>query len=78
MVIHTRLLLSKWGRATKSFGHILAFFGKYLFDFITRQIQEPYKQKRLAEKKRGKIYRQINLALLCFSILWTFAYGNGY
>lgn len=61
------------------FGSILSFFGKYHFDFITRQIIEAYKQKRLTDNPdKPKIYRQINLELLCLSNMWTFAWDNGY
>ena len=61
------------------FGSILSFFGKYHFDFITRQIIEAYKQKRLTDNPdKPKIYRQINLELLCLSNMWAFAWDNGY
>lgn len=61
------------------FGSILSFFGNYHFDFITRQIIEAYKQKRLTDNPdKPKIYRQINLELLCLSNMWAFAWENGY
>lgn len=59
------------------FGNILGFFGKYHFDFITRPIIEAYKKKRIEGDAR-RIYRQINLELLCLSSMWKYAFENGY
>ena len=58
------------------FGQLLGFFGNFHFDFITRDIIEAYKKKRIGEA--GKIHRQINLELLCLSAMWSYAYDHGW
>lgn len=54
---------------------LLAFFGNFHFDFITKDIVETYKKKRIEES--GKVHRQINLELLCLSAMWKWAFENG-
>ena len=48
---------------------VLPYFGAWLPDMITSQAIETYKDKRLANTKRGKIHRQINLELLCLQAM---------
>jgi integrase/recombinase XerD len=61
------------------FASILKYFGRMHVDFITRELIEEYKSKRLHESEKKKpIYRQVNLELLCLSSLWKWAYENGY
>ncbi len=43
------------------FGNLLSFFGNMAPDFITKNIIDAYKQKRIAEAAPRKIYRAINL-----------------
>jgi len=56
-------------------GKLLSFFGNYHLDFITKDILDAYKTKRLEDA--GKIHRQINLELLCLSSLWKWAHEYG-
>ena len=58
-------------------GNLLTFFGSYHLDMITRQVIDAYKQKRIEEAHPRKIYRQINLELLCLSALWKWAHEYG-
>lgn len=44
------------------------------FNFITPQIIETYKEKRIEES--GHIHRQINIELLCLSAMWKYACEN--
>jgi len=56
------------------YGRLIGFFGNMHFDFLTPQIIENYKQKRL--KESGSINRQINIELLCLSAMWKYACEN--
>ena len=58
------------------FGNLLAFFGSMSPDFITKNILDAYVQKRVNES--GKIYRQINVEILCLSALVKWAKDRGY
>lgn len=57
------------------FTRVLPFFQNYHLDFLSKNIIETYKQKRINES--GKVHRQINLELLCLGALWKWAYDNG-
>ena len=59
------------------YGNILSYFGNIHFDFINKHIIEAYKAKRIDEAKPRKIYRQVNLELLCLSAMWKWAYEYG-
>ena len=56
------------------YSQLISFFGNMHFDFITPQIIENYKQKRI--KESVNIHRQINLELLCLSAMWKYACEN--
>lgn len=58
------------------FGHLLTFFGNFHFDFITKDIVDVYKRRRLDMAKK-KIHRQINLEVLCLTSMWQWAYDRG-
>src|SRR3990172_5506378 len=58
------------------FGNLLSFFGSMAPDFITKNILDAYKTKRANES--GKIYRQINVEILCLSALVKWAKERGY
>jgi len=57
------------------FASILPYFGQFMPDRITPQIVELYKQKRLEGGR--KIYRQINLELLCLQAMLKWGYEQG-
>ena len=57
-------------------GPIMSMFRHQHLDFITPSLIEAYKKKRL--KEIGKKHRAINLELIYFSGLWTWAHENGY
>jgi len=57
------------------FASILPFFGQFMPDRITPQAVETYKQKRLEGGR--KIYRQINMELLCLQAMLKWGYGQG-
>ena len=59
------------------YGNILSFFGNIHFDFINKPMIEAYKAKRIDDASPRKIYRQINLELLCLSAMWKWAYEAG-
>ncbi len=56
------------------YSRLISFFGNMHFDFITPQIIETYKEKRI--KESGPIHRQINIELLCLSAMWKYACEN--
>ena len=58
-------------------GNLLAFFGNIHFDFINRPLIEAYKAKRIDDARPRKIYRQINLELLCLSAMWKWTHEDG-
>ncbi len=60
------------------FGNLLNFFGSMAPDFITKNIIDAYKQKRVAEAAPRKIYRAINLEILCLSAMVKWAKDRGY
>ena len=62
------------------YGRLLTFFGRMLPDYITTDIIDLYKRKRLAETKRGKIHRQINLEIGCLytMVAWAADKTRGY
>jgi len=55
------------------YGQILPYYGRMFPDYITTDHIDTYKRKRLAETKRGKIHRQINLEIgvLYAMIAWA-------
>jgi len=57
------------------YGAITSFFGQMHLDFITKDLIEKYKGKRLSEI--GDKKRMINLELLCLSALWKYAHEHG-
>jgi site-specific recombinase XerD len=59
------------------YGSILPFFRNLHLDFITRQLIQKYKEMRLVKAGGRKIYRQINMELMCLSHMWRWAYGRG-
>ena len=59
------------------FGNLLSFFGSMAPDFITKNILDAYMTKRTNESKK-KIYRQINVEILCLSALVKWAKDRGY
>jgi len=58
------------------FSSILPFFGRMMPDRIEPQAVETYKQKRLEGSKK-KIYRQINLELLCLQAMLKWGHKQG-
>jgi len=77
---HVRIHQSKRTYGDKRrmlFGKVLSFFGNYHLDFITKEIIEAYKQRRILESMPRRIYRQINLELLTLSAMWKWAYDQG-
>jgi site-specific recombinase XerD len=64
------------GKRRMLFGNILSFFGRMAPDFITRNLLDAYKTKRVNEA--GHIYRQVNVELLCLSALVKWAKERGY
>ncbi len=60
------------------FGNLLSFFGSMAPDFITPNILDAYKTKRDNESSPRKIYRQINLEILCLSAMVKWAKKRGY
>lgn len=59
------------------YGSILPFFRNLHLDFITRELIQKYKEERLVKAGGRKIYRQINMELMCLSHMWRWAYGRG-
>ncbi len=57
-------------------GHILEFFGGISPDFITPNVINAYKTKRVNEG--GEIYRQINMEILNLQALVKWAKETGY
>jgi len=57
------------------FASILPYFGALMPDRITPQIVDAYKQKRLGDGR--KIYRQVNLELLCLQAMLKWGFGRG-
>ena len=55
------------------YGQILPFFGRMFPDYITTDIIDLFKRKRLAETKRGRIHRQINLEIGCLYTMVNWA-----
>jgi integrase/recombinase XerD len=58
------------------FENLLSFFGGMAPDFITNNMLDAYKSKRVNES--GNIYRQINPEILCLSALIKWARERGY
>jgi hypothetical protein len=57
-------------------GPIMSFFRNQHLDYITPLLVETYKKKRI--KEIGKKHRMINIELIYFSKLWSWAHENGY
>lgn len=57
------------------FASILPFFGQFMPDRITPQIIDLYKNKRLESGRR--IYRQVNLELLCLQAMLKWGFNRG-
>jgi site-specific recombinase XerD len=66
------------GKKRMLFSCILPFFGRILPDYITSDLIDFYKRKRLNETARGKIHRQINMELMCLSAMISWAANQGY
>ena len=60
------------------FASILPFFGRVLPDYISTDLIDTYKRKRLQETKRGRIHRQINMELCCLSAMIAWGEQRGY
>jgi site-specific recombinase XerC len=56
------------------YGQILPFFGRMFPDYITTDIIDLFKRKRLVETKRGRIHRQINLEIGCLYTMINWAH----
>jgi integrase/recombinase XerD len=57
------------------YASILPFFGQLMPDRITPQAIQTYKEKRLSDGR--KIYRAVNLELLCLQAMLKWGYENG-
>ena len=55
--------------------NLLPFFGSMYPDLLTDDIIEAYQNKRLAETKRGRIHREINLEISYLSAMINWAAG---
>jgi len=55
--------------------HLLPYFGSMYPDLITDQLIDEYQDKRLAETKRGRIHREINLEIQYLAGMVNWAAG---